>query len=132
MIRIFGSPPTRELVVEIVGEPGKWMTPAALVDLQDACRTVVVACLAGQQLDYGLFAGVGDAWDRSVRPADRREGVASRSPDPYRTAPLPILRRPRSPRPGRSTRSAPSCEGCLGQFPPWDRATPLPASLRET
>ncbi len=52
--------------VEIVGKPGAWMAADALEELQQACRTVVAACLDGKQLDYGLFADDGAAWSRTV------------------------------------------------------------------
>jgi hypothetical protein len=42
------------------------MTPDALATLQRDCRTVVAACLDGNQLDYGLFADHGRAWRYTV------------------------------------------------------------------
>ncbi|KQN40266.1 hypothetical protein ASG37_00105 [Sphingomonas sp. Leaf407] len=52
--------------VEIVERPRRTLSPADFAALEAACRTVVAACLDGRQLDYGLFAPDGLAWDRSV------------------------------------------------------------------
>lgn len=58
--------PSRAFAVEIAGRPGCWMTADDLARLQDDCRRVVAACLDGRQLDYGLFAADGAAWQHSV------------------------------------------------------------------
>lgn len=58
--------------VEIVDRPGEWMTSNALEQLIADCRTVVRACLAGQDLDYGLFDPDAQAWSRSVITLVRR------------------------------------------------------------
>ncbi|MEH3041565.1 MAG: hypothetical protein PGN21_16070 [Sphingomonas paucimobilis] len=62
----------RNHIVEIVERPGRTLLPADLAVLQDACRSVVAACLGGRQLDYGLFAPDGSAWERSVVTLVRR------------------------------------------------------------
>lgn len=64
--------PDRAHSVEIVERPGLWLDRAALDELIAACRGVVAACLGGNQLDYGLFAPDGTAWDRSVITLVRR------------------------------------------------------------
>lgn len=69
--------PSGAFAVEIVGQPAAWMAPAALAEVQAACRTVVAACLDGRQLDYGLFAEDGRAWHHSIITLvrDARTGV---------------------------------------------------------
>jgi hypothetical protein len=52
--------------VEIVERPARTLSPPAFTELEAACRRVVAACLDGRQLDYGLFAPDGSAWDASV------------------------------------------------------------------
>lgn len=64
--------PDRNHIVEIIERPGLWLRGPALDDLVEACRGVVAACLPGRQLDYGLFAPDGTAWDRSVITLVRR------------------------------------------------------------
>ena len=66
--------PDRSHIVEIIERPGLWLERSALEDLVIACRGVVAACLGGRQLDYGLFAPGGAAWDRSVITVVRRAG----------------------------------------------------------
>jgi hypothetical protein len=58
--------PSRNYRVWIVERPGASLAEPALARLRQDCETVVRACLAGQSLDYGLFAEDGAAWDRSV------------------------------------------------------------------
>ncbi len=58
--------PSREYRVWIVERPGTSLNAPALERLKQDCDTVVRACLAGQSLDYGLFADDGAAWDRSI------------------------------------------------------------------
>lgn len=55
-----------EHVVNIYERPGEFLAPAELDRLVAQCRTVVRACLAGQDLDYGLFDPRTDAWSRCV------------------------------------------------------------------
>ncbi|WP_315760290.1 hypothetical protein [Sphingomonas sp. Y38-1Y] len=62
----------RDHRVEIVERPALALSPAALAELTAACRAVVAACLDGRQLDYGLFAPDGAAWERSVVTLVRR------------------------------------------------------------
>lgn len=57
---------SREYHVRIVERPGVGLSPAELGRLKDDCQTVVRACLAGESLEYGLFAEGSDAWSRSV------------------------------------------------------------------
>lgn len=57
---------SREYRVWIVERPGTSLPAPALARLKQDCESVVRACLAGQSLDYGLFAEDGAAWDRSV------------------------------------------------------------------
>jgi hypothetical protein len=57
---------SREYRVWIVERPGTSLPAPALAQLKQDCAAVVRACLAGQTLDYGLFAEDGAAWDRSV------------------------------------------------------------------
>ncbi len=57
---------SREYRVWIVERPGTSLTAPALAKLKQDCAAVVRTCLAGQSLDYGLFAEDGAAWDRSV------------------------------------------------------------------
>ncbi len=52
--------------VEIVERPAHSLSAAELAVLEADCRRVVAACLAGRQLDYGLFAPDGTAWATSV------------------------------------------------------------------
>lgn len=66
--------PSRDHSVEIVERPGLSLDQPALEELRGACGRVVSACLGGQQLDYGLFAPDGRAWDRSVITLVRRGG----------------------------------------------------------
>lgn len=66
--------PDRSHSVEIIERPGLWLDRDALAELVEACRRVVAACLDGRQLDYGLFAPGGAAWDRSVITLVRRAG----------------------------------------------------------
>lgn len=57
---------SREYRVWIVARPGMALPADALARLKQDCESVVRACLAGQSLDYGLFADDGAAWDRSI------------------------------------------------------------------
>lgn len=66
--------PDRSHSVEIIERPGLWLDRGALAELVEACRGVVAACLDGRQLDYGLFAPDGAAWNRSVITLVRRAG----------------------------------------------------------
>ena len=52
--------------VQIVERPGTTLPAADLAALQSQCRQIVRACLDGADLDYGLFAANGEAWQRSV------------------------------------------------------------------
>jgi hypothetical protein len=58
--------PAAGVRVEIIERPGRTLHPHELAALIDDCRTVVAACLGGEQLDYGLFAADGAAWRTSV------------------------------------------------------------------
>lgn len=64
--------PDRTHSVEIIERPGLWLDRSGLDELIEACRGVVASCLGGRQLDYGLFAPDGLAWDRSVVTLVRR------------------------------------------------------------
>lgn len=66
--------PDRTHTVEIIESPGLWLDRQALGSLVEACRAVVGTCLAGRQLDYGLFAPDRAAWSRSVITLVRRAG----------------------------------------------------------
>jgi len=57
---------SREYRVWIVERPGVTVTDSALASVKQQCESVVRACLAGESLDYGLFAEGDAAWDRSV------------------------------------------------------------------
>jgi hypothetical protein len=57
---------SREYRVWIVERPGVTLTDSALASVKQQCESVVRACLAGESLDYGLFAEGDAAWDRSV------------------------------------------------------------------
>lgn len=57
---------SREYRVWIIERPGACLAPAVLATLKQDCETVVRSCLAGQSLDYGLFAADGAAWNHSV------------------------------------------------------------------
>lgn len=57
---------SRDYRVRIIERPGTCLAPAALAALKQDCETVVRSCLAGQSLDYGLFAADGAAWSHSV------------------------------------------------------------------
>lgn len=68
---------SKDYGVRIVERPDVSLTPPELVQLKQDCQTVVRACLAGESLDYGLFAEGSDAWSHSVitlvtRTADNR------------------------------------------------------------
>lgn len=78
--------PSREFAVEIVERPGQWLPRDELDRLIADCRTVVAACLDGQQLDYGLFAPDGSAWTRTVVTLVRRS--ADRRPVAFNAMPL--------------------------------------------
>lgn len=67
--------PSKDLVVTIVEKPGLWMKAGQLEALIQDCRDIVGRCLAGQQLDYGLFAPDGGAWNRSVITLVRRKST---------------------------------------------------------
>lgn len=60
----FRASPDHE--VHIYERPGEFLAPADLEQLIAQCRTVVHACLGGQDLDYGLFDPGAKAWSRSV------------------------------------------------------------------
>ncbi|OJW67339.1 MAG: hypothetical protein BGO57_02785 [Sphingomonadales bacterium 63-6] len=62
----FAFKASREYRVWIVERPGANLPAPALAQLKQDCETVVRTCLAGQSLDYGLFAEDGMAWERSV------------------------------------------------------------------
>ncbi|PCD04800.1 hypothetical protein COC42_08470 [Sphingomonas spermidinifaciens] len=81
----------REHVVEIVERPARTLPSAEFKKLQQACRTVVAACLDGRQLDYGLFAPDGSAWERSVVTLVRR--AADGCPIAFNAMPLLSVRR---------------------------------------
>lgn len=57
---------SRDYHVRIIERPGVSLSAPELDQLKQDCQTVVRACLAGQSLDYGLFAEGSDAWSRSV------------------------------------------------------------------
>ena len=78
--------PSPEFVVEIVGSPGKRMTPERLSQLQRDCRTVVASCLDGRQLDYGLFDPGGEAWNTTIVTLVR--DAADRQPIAFNAMPL--------------------------------------------
>ncbi len=68
---------SKDYGVRIVERPDVSLSPPELVQLKQDCQTVVRACLAGESLDYGLFAEGSDAWSHSVitlvtRTADNR------------------------------------------------------------
>jgi hypothetical protein len=83
--------PDRAHDVAIVERPGRWLPPAEAAALVAACRDVVAACLGGQQLDYGLFAPDGAAWERSVITLVRR--VEDGRPVAFNAMPLLPVRR---------------------------------------
>jgi hypothetical protein len=58
--------PDRHHSVEIIECPGLSLNQQDLNALVKDCRAVVASCLNGNQLEYGLFAPGGAAWDRSV------------------------------------------------------------------
>ncbi|MFL9841683.1 hypothetical protein ABS767_11975 [Sphingomonas sp. ST-64] len=78
--------PSRAFLVEVSGSPGMWMAPGRLEQLQRDCRTVVAACLNGDQLDYGLFEADGKAWNTSVITLVR--DAADRRPIAFNAMPL--------------------------------------------
>ena len=57
---------SREYRVRIVERPGSALAADDLAALKLACEKIVLRCLAGEMLDYGLFAEGGEAWGRSV------------------------------------------------------------------
>ncbi|MEM9502118.1 MAG: hypothetical protein AAF941_09755, partial [Pseudomonadota bacterium] len=57
---------SRKYRVRIEECPGANLAPSDLAELKSDCSAVVRACLAGESLDYGLFAEESDAWSRSV------------------------------------------------------------------
>ncbi len=57
---------SREFRVSIVEQPGSSLAKDDLTTLKVQCRSVVRACLGGEDLDYGLFAPGSTAWDTSV------------------------------------------------------------------
>lgn len=77
--------------VEIIERPGQWLSPSELERLIAACRAVVATCLDGRQLDYGLFASDGSAWQRSVVTLIRDEH--SGAPIAFNAMPLLPVRR---------------------------------------
>jgi hypothetical protein len=84
-------PASEEYSVEIVERPGAWLDPARLETLVGACRAIVSDCLGGRQLDYGLFAPGGAAWNRSVVTLVRRKSDGK--PVAFNAMPLlPIVR----------------------------------------
>lgn len=78
----------RQYRVEIAERPTSILSPIDLAALQAACRDVVASCLDGRQLDYGLFAPDGTAWDRSVVTLVRRAGDSR----PIAFNAMPLLR----------------------------------------
>jgi len=86
----------RDHAVEIVERPALSLSPAELDALVSACRMVVAACLDGRQLDYGLFAPDGSAWERSVVTLVRR----TRDGAPIAFNAMPLLRVERGGAPG--------------------------------
>lgn len=78
-------------VVEIVERPARTLSRTEFERLQAACRIVVSACLDGRQLDYGLFAPDGSAWDRSVVTLVRR--ASDNRPVAFNAMPLLPVRR---------------------------------------
>ncbi len=56
----------RSYIVEIVERPALCLRPEEVEALIDACNGIVVACLGGQKLDYGLFSPDREAWGRTV------------------------------------------------------------------
>ncbi|WP_199560200.1 hypothetical protein [Sphingomonas psychrotolerans] len=83
--------PDRTHIVEIIERPALWLDRQALDELISACRGVVAACLAGRQLDYGLFARDEAAWGRSVITLVRR--VSDGKPIAFNAMPLlPVTR----------------------------------------
>lgn len=81
----------RAYAVEIVERPALALAPEALAALKHACGAVVAACLDGRQLDYGLFAPDGSAWERSVVTLVRR--ASDRHPIAFNAMPLLEVRR---------------------------------------
>lgn len=77
--------------VEIIERPGRWLSPAELDVLIEACRTVVASCLNGRQLEYGLFAPDRTAWQRSVVTLVR--DARSGAPIAFNAMPLLPVRR---------------------------------------
>ena len=65
---------SREYRVRIIERPGTTLGERELDQLQTQCREVVNACLAGESLDYGLFAQGSTAWERSVITLVTRRG----------------------------------------------------------
>lgn len=78
-------------LVEIVERPGLSLGKEQFSQLRADCAAVVAACLDGRQLDYGLFAPDGSAWDRTVVTLVRRVGDGR--PVAFNAMPLLDVRR---------------------------------------
>ncbi|MCU0729170.1 MAG: hypothetical protein MUF41_03580 [Sphingopyxis sp.] len=76
----------RDISVDIVECPALALDPAGAERLIADCRHVVAACLNGAQLDYGLFAPDGRAWETSIITLIRRR--ADNVPIAFNAMPL--------------------------------------------
>ncbi len=58
--------PSKGVDVRIVEKPGAWMAPGELASLLGDCHGIATACLAGADLDYGIFLPNSPATARTV------------------------------------------------------------------